>query len=189
MLIPHVKDSVAFLQELCLGDILIMTPVKNTQDKALRLSKTSTFIHAMLYVGEGYLIGAEYDGVKKIHWLESKYPENYQVIALRHKHYKDLNLHKVVNFARNKVGLKHDFLFLCFINAAAALAKININLRCLRKWVGFKNYICSELISDAYLETIGELIINSDIKREHYEPDDFLKNSPVLKKISEYLPG
>jgi len=184
------KDSIPFLQKLKVGDILVMTSIK--KDKVGKIIKWGTggnFTHVAIYVGEGYIIESIWDGVRRVHWSQSGYPGNYHVIALRHHNSEQLELSKVVAFVHSKIGLKYDYPFIIFAGIAFLLSRIGINARRFRNFFDLKNsFICTELVGDAYFETIQVRLIKKEINRSQYEPNDFVKNSEVLEQVAEYYP-
>ena len=184
------RDSIPFLQSLKPGDILVMTSTKKDEiGESIRSATGGNFSHVALYVGQGYLVEAVWDGVRKIHWSESGYPGNYHVVALRHKDIESLDIQQVINFASSKVGLKYDYPFIIFAGITVLLSRVGINIRGLRNWFDVKNsYICTELVGDSYFETIEIRLIKKEINRSQYEPNDFIKNSDVLELIAEYKP-
>ena len=184
------KDSIPFLQNLKLGDVLVMTSViKDEVGETIRWGTGGDFSHVALYVGGGYIVEAVWTGVRKIHWSESGYPGNYHVVALRHIDSQNLELDKVIAFANSKVGLKYDYPFMFFAGIAILLSRIGINIRRFRNYFDLKDsYICAELIGDAYFETIQVRLIKKEINRSQYEPNDFIKNSELLERIAEYKP-
>ena len=184
------KESIFFLQNLKLGDILAMTSVKKDEiGESIRHVTGGDLTHVALYVGGGYLVEAIWDGVRKVHWSKSGYPGNYRVVVLRHKNIDNLDIQKVINFAISKVGLKYDYPFIVFAGIAVLLNRIGINIRRFRNWFDMENsYICTELVGDSYFETIKVRLIKKEINRSQYEPNDFTKHSDTLEQIIEYKP-
>lgn len=189
---PMPDKQAAFLQKLEPGDILVMTSLWRFEiiGRAIRWWTNGDDSHTVLYSGNGNLVEAIWSGVREIHWSQTPYPQYYRVTILRPTTIPVEQRHKAIEFARQQVGKRYDYLMLIFNAISIMLSWFHINTRGVKNWLDVKNwYYCVELILDSYFEGTGHYVIDSRINRGQGVPSDFIVHGNQLTCIGSYHPN
>jgi hypothetical protein len=127
------------------GDILLFKG-QSYISKAIQFVTRSPYSHSACYVGDGYVIEADWGGVIYAR-LDGKYHKaEYDVY--RHKTASKLELATAVEYMRMKENCGYDYLGL------VGILKSMVFLQPDNPWDKNDRFWCQELIMDGYLATV-----------------------------------
>lgn len=155
-------------QKLLPGDV-VLTAETTMRSKAVRKATTSSFSHAILYLGSNSYIHSDGTGVHSGNTQRLLFSEQFQAQVLRLCNRQDTQIEAICMFARRQVGKEYSVP-----EAVRSKTERNKTYSIARS----NRQFCSRLVSQAYANAKIYIVKNSD----YCYPQD-IADSPLMMQV------